>query len=228
MDKEIFIIATYIAIDSKYVKCYHVDVMKTLPVLAKENPSWGLEDFVGVLNRYLPDYIYPDSSDARLNPRVNQRLVRYYTTQGMLDEPLKSGRNAVYTYRHLLQTLTVRRLLSEGYASGIIGKLAREKSNRELEELLQGGFNVDLSVANPALNYLNEIKQREKSKGGQSRTGRETGGREEQTNTTDWTRVEIMPGLEINIRSDLAKPRSEHEKQSFLRLIISELGKYLG
>jgi hypothetical protein len=145
----------------------------------------------------------------------------------MLDEPLKAGRNAVYTYRHLLQALAVRRLLSEGYGSGVIGKLAREKSNKELEDLLQGGFDVNISVANPALTYLDQIKERERERTSPSSPSTATQtlpeNRAEISKTTVWRRVEVMPGLELNIRDDMTEPRSEHEKENLTKLIYDAL-----
>ncbi|MEU8385521.1 MerR family transcriptional regulator [Streptosporangium sp. NPDC048865] len=56
---------------------------------------------------------------AQLNGRVrdmpNERLVRWYSTIGLLDPPLaRRGRVAVYGRRHLLQIVAVKRRQSDG------------------------------------------------------------------------------------------------------------------
>lgn len=56
---------------------------------------------------------------VRLNGRVrdlpNERLIRWYTTIGLVDPPLgRRGRTALYGHRHLLQLLAVKRRQSAG------------------------------------------------------------------------------------------------------------------
>ncbi|MFC0038271.1 MerR family transcriptional regulator [Actinomadura rayongensis] len=59
------------------------------------------------------------SASAQVNGRVrdlpNERLVRWYTTIGLLDPPLgRRGRVALYGRRHLLQLLAVKRRQAQG------------------------------------------------------------------------------------------------------------------
>ena len=51
--------------------------------------------------------------------KTNERLVRYYVTEGVLYRPERVGRDAAYGYRHLLQLLTARRM------AGISGTCSR-------------------------------------------------------------------------------------------------------
>ena len=37
--------------------------------------------------------------------KTNERLVRYYAAEGVIDRPDRIGRDATYNYRHLLQLL---------------------------------------------------------------------------------------------------------------------------
>ncbi|MDA0674485.1 MAG: MerR family transcriptional regulator, partial [Cyanobacteria bacterium] len=110
-----------------------------LQQIAQVNPEWDLDALVDTANDLLPQFL-PDLGDPqRRSPEtVNPRLVRYYTTQGVIDRPLRQGREARYTYRHLLQLLVVRRLLPEGYSTTAIQPIAA-KPNGDLEALLQGG-----------------------------------------------------------------------------------------
>ena len=54
--------------------------------------------------------------------KLTDRLIRYYSAQGVLDKPDRLGRDAAYNFRHLLQLLTARRLSSKGISLEIIGR----------------------------------------------------------------------------------------------------------
>jgi DNA-binding transcriptional MerR regulator len=166
-----------------------------LTEIGKKNPQWLLEEFVEVINQLLPDYLATDKSDQRLSEEVNPRLVRHYASQGLLDEPLKQGKYAVYSYRHLLQILVVRRLLSEGWSSGTIKQLTRQKSNQELETLLERGLSGEITSVNPALAYLESLAGYSNPMPPRIET---------KATTSQWLRLEIVPGLEIQIRSDFS------------------------
>src|SRR5690606_11381868 len=105
--------------------------------------AWSLDDFVEQVNRLLPDLLPKDAGKRAAEP-VNQRLVRHYATQGLLDEPLKEGREARYLYRHLLQLLVVRRLLAEGFTAAVVGQVLANRGDDELEGLLSGQLRIDL------------------------------------------------------------------------------------
>src|SRR5690606_28671468 len=105
--------------------------------------AWSLDEFVEHANRLLPDLL-PKEAGKRATEPVNQRLVRHYATLGLLDEPLKEGREARYLYRHLLQLLVVRRLLAEGFTAAVVGQVLENRGDTELAGLLSGQFRIDL------------------------------------------------------------------------------------
>lgn len=47
---------------------------------------------------------------------LNERVIRYYATEGVIDKPDRVGRDAIYQFRHLLQILVCRLLQSEGFS----------------------------------------------------------------------------------------------------------------
>src|SRR5690606_30649467 len=105
--------------------------------------AWSLDDFVEQVNRLLPDLLPKDAGKRAAEP-VNQRLVRHYATQGLLDEPLKEGREARYLYRHLLQLLVIRRLLAEGFTAVVVGQVLENRSDGELEGRVTSRLRIDL------------------------------------------------------------------------------------
>ena len=198
--------------------------MDTLQQLALSNPSWSLEAFVQITNHLLPQYLPTQPGNTRVREEVTPRLVRHYTTLEMVDEPLKEGRYAVYTYRHLLQILVVRRLLSEGFGANAIAQLARKKTNTELENLLSGGVELNVTPANPALSYLQDLQQQRYSTPSSPKMASPAPSPTPvKIDTTHWIRIEILPGLEIHVRDDFTYPNSPSEQHSLLQYIAQKL-----
>lgn len=161
---------------------------------------------------------------------MTSRLVRHYTGMGLLDEPLKEGREARYLYRHLLQALLVRRLLVEGYGASAIDNLAKSKTNQELEALLQGGVVLTLTPANPALNFLQEIQQRSAKSAPAPSQSRKVGKADDSNlektalpTPSVWTRLVILPGLEVHVRNDFLLPSTHQEQENLWQRILQSL-----
>jgi DNA-binding transcriptional MerR regulator len=203
--------------------------MKTLQQIAQQDPNWSLEEFVQVANELLPQFLPDEKAHTRVREDVTPRLIRHYTSQGMLDDPLKEGREARYTYRHLLQVLLVRRLLTEGYGASVINTLARSKSNSDLEAFLQGGVQLTAAPANPALAFLQQVQKRQPDV---TRSIAQSppppalaapAPPTPSTPATEWIRLEILPGLELHVRSDFVLPATTQEQQTLLQQIFQAL-----
>ncbi len=214
-----------------------------LQQIAQQQPEMVLDRFVEVTNDLLPQFLPDQSSGNRGQEPVNPRLVRHYTTQGWLDKPLKQGREARYTYRHLLQLLVLRRLLAEGYSTSSIGSLLGGQSDAALENILQGGVQIKVEAANPALAFLAQIRDRpapslpDRSALAQQRSlpafqalpktsasapAAPLPSQVAQPPQT-WTRLDILDGLELHVRQDFVAPSTAHERDSLLRLIADHL-----
>ncbi len=204
--------------------------MKTLQQLDQQDPRWSLEELVQIANELLPQFLPDEKAHTRVREDVTPRLVRHYTSQGLLDEPLREGREARYTYRHLLQVLLVRRLLTEGYGASVIDTFARSKTNSDLEALLQGGVQLTVTPANPALAFLQQVQKR------QSNTvptvtpsplppapAPSLSSTSADPAATQWTRQEVLPGLELHVRSDFVLPVTAQEQQNLLQRIFQLL-----
>jgi DNA-binding transcriptional MerR regulator len=68
--------------------------------------------------------------------KTNERLVRYYVSEGVIDRPDRQGRDAAYFYRHLLQLLTARRMVEKGMSLSVIGEHNRLSETSALEDYL--------------------------------------------------------------------------------------------
>ena len=65
--------------------------------------------------------------------KTNERLVRYYVSEGVLDKPDRQGREATYTFRHLLQLLNARRMVDKGLSLSVISEYNRDAISSALE-----------------------------------------------------------------------------------------------
>jgi len=66
----------------------------------------------------------------------NERLLRHYASVNVVDKPNRQGRDAVYTYRHLLQFLTARRLMKQGFALSKIAEFTSVVPTETLQQTL--------------------------------------------------------------------------------------------
>ena len=203
--------------------------MTNLQQLAHHS-NWSLDEFVQVTNDLLPQFLPETPANTRVREEVTPRLVRHYSSLEMLDEPLKEGREARYTYRHLLQMLLVRRLLATGYGASAINRLPTSTDNSELEALLQGGVQLTVTPANPALAFLQQIQQRRHSNStvpSNTATSSTTRTQSQLPTPSQWTRLEVLPGLELHVREDFAYPSIPQEQQNLLQYISQKLAVYI-
>ncbi len=227
-----------------------------LETLEQNHQQWLIDQFVAVANQFLPQFLPETKGNTKVKEEINARLVRHYTSMKLLDEPCRTGKYAVYTYRHLLQLLLVRRLLNQGITAIAINDLLTSKTNQELKSLLIGGIQIDVTIAhpsltntntntqtNPALEYLQSLKKTKSNKLSKLDNLRFNQEQNLSLNSTDtkpknqahfnlnqpqeWTRIEVLDGLELNIRADFIYPNSISEQESLKQLIIQTLTQIL-
>lgn len=205
--------------------------MHQLQPFADQDAQWTLDDFVEAANQLLPQFLPDSGAESRIQETVNARLVRHYSTHGLLDKPLKQGREARYTYRHLLQLLLLRRLLAEGYSSGAVGQLVCNKTNHDLEVLLQGGAQLTVEAANPALAFLVKVQARSAPSLPASPASMAFSpppitpalAAPSPLPSSRWVRHPLLEGLELHIREDFRYPTTPQEREALLQLITQAL-----
>ena len=67
----------------------------------------------------------------------NERLLRHYVSVGVVDKPMRDGRDANYGYRHLAQFVAARRLLAEGFQLAKIAKYTAVVPTDDLSRYLE-------------------------------------------------------------------------------------------
>lgn len=75
--------------------------------------SWRIDELAARAAAALDGTETPTAS-GRVTPVPDRRMLRYYTTLGLLDRPEVRGRVAYYGRRHLLQVVAIKRLQAQG------------------------------------------------------------------------------------------------------------------
>lgn len=68
--------------------------------------------------------------------QIGERLVRYYVQQGVLSRPEREGREAVYTYRQLLELVVARLMAEDGWPLAKIADFNRSADEKALLDLI--------------------------------------------------------------------------------------------
>jgi DNA-binding transcriptional MerR regulator len=178
---------------------------------------WNLHDLVDLAGGLLENSgIRPTSAAASIRP--NERTIRYYVTRGLVEPPTGRGAAATYTYRHLLQVLSIKLRQMEGTT---LENIARDLSGQtgdtvERHVAASLGSNLpvpsQLSLRDPtaargrsaralhAWHALGEEQEQDLSES--SRTFA----------VTKWHRVPIVRGLELHVHE--GHPLAQHIHRS--------------
>lgn len=76
--------------------------------------GFTLDELVRRVAAALADPAYPGAPNGRVRDLPDRRVVRWYTTTGLVDRPQMHGRTAIYGPRHLLQIVAVKRRQAQG------------------------------------------------------------------------------------------------------------------
>jgi DNA-binding transcriptional MerR regulator len=74
--------------------------------------------------------------DSEVEVEGNERLLRHYVSMNVVDRPVRSGRDAIYGFRQLLQYLTARRLLKQGFSLSKIAEFTSVVPTSSLSDAL--------------------------------------------------------------------------------------------
>ena len=171
----------------------------------------------------------------------DERTIRYYLTEGLISPAEnKQGTASVFSYRHLLELLVIKKLQSEHLPIRKIRDLVDGRTERELERLL--GAEGSAAVKNEALRYLEKLlvapsahpsspapqaprqvsaieSLASPAQAAAPQSSQATGG------FGTWSRIEIEPGLELHVSDQYQPPREakglRRLTQSVLRVIES-------
>ena len=204
----------------------------------QQSAIYTVDEFETACNLWLLQYLPETYQGTRAREPITIRNLRHYAGEGLIDEPLKEGREARYSYRHLVQVLLLRRAMAEGYTTKLLYSMMR-RATSELEALLAGNLPTSLSkperqkiaqqvvhedsvnrqAQREVLDYLNSLKPQSNIVQNQISHSVIL----EPTPVQSWQQFEITPGIELWLRTDAILPKTALERQRILSRIESLL-----
>jgi len=193
----------------------------------------GLPEFARVSEEVLSELgIEQKRGTVSLVP--DERTIRYYLAEGLIqpaDE--KQGTASVFSYKHLLQLVAVKKLQAEHLPIRKIRELVMDKDEQHLESLLGVSGSVRKGTDDKeAKRYLESLLAPSMSVGGIKSAPQEaaplspTAATPRSDSSASWQRVEIEPGLELHIRSDYAPPASSARTKGLAERIRTAISRY--
>lgn len=91
-----------------------------------------------------------------LPPRVTDRLIRYYATQGIVNLPRRTGRQAIYTGRHVAEIIATAALSERGMKLSVIRAATGGKDEAALYALADEAMKP---LAAPVVSSVDEARQ---------------------------------------------------------------------
>jgi DNA-binding transcriptional MerR regulator len=192
-----------------------------------------LEELIAVANGLLPEVAgAPRHGKAR--ERLDERSVRYYVGEGLVDRPLSyAGTAALYGYRHLLQLLVIKRLQGEGLSLRTIRHFTAQPDGA-----LEGRLTVP--TASPpgqaAAEFLTGLlKGTPPPPPASAAPGHARGGQASRERShlpqspiphRVWQRHELAEGLELHVSSDFTPlaPAEQQRVRERLQALLRALG----
>ena len=173
--------------------------------------------------RVIDQYV-PRQERASVTEVPDERMVRYYTTEGLISPPeARQGPSAVYGYNHLLQLLVIKRLQADHLPIRKIKELVEGKTERELEQLLdvKHARHERDGPKNAATVYLESLLHKPQPRPATledlASPAASTG------QASAWARVEVEPGLELHFRQDYRLPETAKDRQRLARRMLNEI-----
>jgi DNA-binding transcriptional MerR regulator len=119
----------------------------------------------------------PTNASARAAPSA--RAIRFYVASGLLDHPQGAGTAATYSYRHLLQLLSIKIRQREGATLTMIRREMHDVTGDALERRVASALAPALAVG--------------------ADTAAQT---HDDTPAAAWHRVVVGDGIELHVRGD--------------------------
>lgn len=202
--------------------------------------EWILEAFADEVNLFLKRKIRSNRLSHRSPSSLSPRLVRHYQNLGCIDPPDRDGKQAVYGYRHFLQAVLVRLLQAEGLPANRIIELVPRNDVPALENMLATTAEIGIT---PSMNAplpvddidgfdgFDDIVRRLEPTGRTSGRRRESTEREPSAGrkaaVADWTRIEVLPGVEIHLSRNLSHASLIERRKRLARELAKALDDYL-
>jgi DNA-binding transcriptional MerR regulator len=185
----------------------------------------------------LVEEVVPPQERGSVSEMPNERMIRYYITEGLLASPLeKSGTSQVFGYLHLLQVLAVKKLQAEHLTIRKVREMLQERTVEELEVILGIGSGPPekrkQAGREAATEYLLSLLRSPEASASRFQAADRAAVPAARSPIPEawpapsWKRIEIEPGLELHLRQDFRLDPDSRASQRLLRRILREIEEH--
>lgn len=170
------------------------------------SPDFSMEDLVDWVNQAVARF-YPQADkggDKRVSNSFTVRTLRHYQTLGCLDAPEKVGRCAVYSFRHYLQALLIRKLLYLRCSPDSIRATLKGKTDAQYKEMLFADLDI-VSSASPIAVLPSSVDS-------------PAGSASQAKSCESWTRIPLGPGAELHLQGQVDKLSPARKKKLLMQI----------
>jgi DNA-binding transcriptional MerR regulator len=105
-----------------------------------DTDTFTIDELAAETQRWLAEHGLDAHYYRRVQDAPSERTIRYYRTHGLLDEPVKTGRDRRYTRRHMLQLAAIKALQTRGLSHERIQSELYGRTNAELEAIVEASL----------------------------------------------------------------------------------------
>ncbi|MDF1752393.1 MAG: MerR family transcriptional regulator [Verrucomicrobiales bacterium] len=170
-----------------------------LETMEQNDPQMRLPEFVERVNKIAARFgPRQKDGDGRVTSEFTERTVRHYQSKGIIDPPVKEGKEAIYGYRQVLQALLVRKMLVRKISAERISDMLDGKENEVYLELLTKG--IEMSVGPGTGEMIDSDTDPALVRG-------------------PWIRIPVVPGLEVHIARGFEPPEGPEAFREMMQKI---------
>jgi len=191
-----------------------------------------LDELVTEAARIIP-HIAQEQKRYRVSVYPDERTIRYYINEGLVDKPSPSpDKPSRFTYRHLLQILAIKHLQAQYLPLNKIKEMLAGLKEEQLEEMITGRQEEYVtydSIASPlrrrAVVHEDIARIPALHLSTQARAG--TPRRPIKRDTTEeWLRISVTDEIELSIRAKFI-PGTPEKRKEFMERLVAKLRIYL-
>jgi DNA-binding transcriptional MerR regulator len=205
------------------------DPLLTLREYAKLAP-WNIRDLAALSGGIL-DASGVTPINAAAQSRPSDRTIRFYVTRHLMSPPEGRGTAATYSYRHLLQILSIKLRQMEGATLATITKDITEAPGDVLEKRVAASLG---NLPSPEeLDFRGNVAPRgrvaravvHRTQSDEAKTGAAPRG---QAAAGSWFRIPLEDGAEVSLRQDHPAARTAGQRQRLADRVARALRELAG
>ena len=116
-----------------------------------ETETFTIDELAERVQQWLAEHGLDAHYYRRVQDAPSERTIRYYRTHGLIDEPIKTGRERRFTRRHMLQLVGIKALQTRGLSHDRIQAELYGRTDAELEAIVEASLPRERPEPPPAL-----------------------------------------------------------------------------